>query len=136
MRQKAATHYFPLNVVETQLHAAMTQQMHKHSEANLAVNYSPITSQADLKFLIIEYHDTFIQGKNMRNNHLPNTIIENPMTNTRFRTFPTAWVRGATLSSVLFASCSLNPHKIIKNKALMWSAALFFFRFSRIFIQI
>jgi hypothetical protein len=112
----------------------MTQQMHKHSEASLAVNYSPITSWADLKFLIVEY--PFIRGKNMRNNNLPNTIIENPMTNTRFRTFPTAWVRGATLSSVLFASCSLNPHKIIKNKALMWSAALFFFRFSRIFIQI
>ncbi len=117
MRQKAATHYFPLNVVETQLHAAMTQQMHKHSEANLAVNYSPITSWADLKFLIVEYHDTFIWGKIVRNNDLPNTIIENPMTNTRFRTFPTAWVRGATLSSVLFASCSFSPHKIIKKQS-------------------
>jgi hypothetical protein len=72
----------------------------------------------------------------MRNDNLPNTIIENPMTNTRFRTFPTAWVRGATLSSVLFASCSLNPHKIIKNKAQMWIAALYSFQFSRIFMWI
>jgi hypothetical protein len=36
---------------------------------------------------------------------LPKTRIENPITNTRFNTFPTACVRGATLSRVLVASC-------------------------------
>lgn len=33
-------------------------------------------------------------------------MIENPMTNTRFKTLPTAWVSGATLSKVLVASCN------------------------------
>jgi len=32
--------------------------------------------------------------------------MEKPITNTRFRTFPTAWVSGATLSKVLVASCN------------------------------
>lgn len=35
--------------------------------------------------------------------YLPKITMEKPMTKTRFRTFPTAWVRGATLSKVLVA---------------------------------
>lgn len=35
---------------------------------------------------------------------LPKTKIEKPITKTRFNTFPTACVRGATLSRVLVAS--------------------------------
>lgn len=43
-------------------------------------------------------------GEHLQAN-LPKTMMENPITNTRFKTLPTAWVRGATLSKVLFASC-------------------------------
>lgn len=32
----------------------------------------------------------FFSGEDKREGALPNTTIENPMTNTRFRTFPTA----------------------------------------------
>lgn len=42
--------------------------------------------------------------------HLPKTMIENPMTNTRFNTLPTACVRGATRSKVFVATChAMNP---------------------------
>lgn len=40
-------------------------------------------------------------------------MIEKPMTNTRFNTFPTACVRGATLSSVLVASCQPKTTQLI-----------------------
>jgi hypothetical protein len=46
------------------------------------------------------------KGKSRREiKKLPKITIENPITNTRFNTFPTACVRGATLSRVLVANC-------------------------------
>lgn len=44
--------------------------------------------------------------------------MENPITNTRFSTFPTAWVSGATLSKVLVANCQVIQSKIVLFKPL------------------
>jgi hypothetical protein len=44
--------------------------------------------------------------------HSPKTMIEKPMTKTRFNTLPTACVRGATRSKVFVAICNTIAHVI------------------------
>lgn len=48
-----------------------------------------------------------------QNKALPKMMMENPITNTRLSTFPTAWVSGATLSRVLVANCKIIQTKIV-----------------------
>lgn len=62
----------------------------------------------NLNLQSLRYHNTRWQ-------HIPNTIIEKPITNTRFRTFPTACVRGATRSKVLAANCWMHKHYNVIN---------------------
>lgn len=45
--------------------------------------------------------------------------MEIPITNTRFKTLPTACVSGATLSKVLFASCK-TPHTLSASKVQLY----------------
>lgn len=51
---------------------------------------------------------------------IPKTMIENPITNTRFNTFPTACERGATRSKVLVATCCSSCVRLWKNHHLEW----------------
>lgn len=52
-------------------------------------------------------------SKQKEDEHLPKTMIEKPMTKTRFKTLPTACVRGATLSRVLVAIWEFKRQKLI-----------------------
>lgn len=58
--------------------------------------------------------DRFSTRKLGEDLYLPKTMIENPMTKTRFNTFPTAWVSGATLSRVLVAICKPKRKELSK----------------------